>query len=89
MEDVSLSGSVLPLDYHARAWASWIPDWNGKHTDYNPSGRSFKRKELRLMAQQETVDQAGVSGFDVAATAEDLLQRAQEVADLGAALRHR
>jgi len=68
-------------------WLAWVPVWNGVPTDYNPTGRRFKRKQLQLMAQQEAFDKAGVSGFAVAETADELLERAEEVARLGERIR--
>lgn len=71
------------LALHVKSWGARIPAWNGQVTDYNPSGRRFKRKELQLMAQQHAFDQAGVSGFTAAKTAHELLERAKVVAKLG------
>lgn len=71
------------FDFYVGSWQAYVPVWNGEPTNYNPSGRKFKRKELALMAQQEGFDQTGTSGLEVAATAEELLTRAKEIAELG------
>ncbi len=77
----------MTLDYYANAWLALVPVWNGQITNYNPSGRKFKRKELRLMAQQEALDCLGNNGLAVTETADDLLTRAREIAAIGAEYR--
>lgn len=88
--DDPLTPAVLPDDdefaarlvSHVKIWSSQIPVWNGRVTAYNPSGRRFTSRELRLMAQQEAFDETGVSGFVAATTADELLERARAVAAL-------
>lgn len=75
------------MQMFADSWVAHVPIWNGKPTNYNPGGREFKRRDLELMAQQEAFDQAGISGFPVADTADELLVRAKDVAELGRRLR--
>ncbi len=36
--------AIIMLDYYANVWLAWLPVWNGQVTNYNPSGRKFKRK---------------------------------------------
>jgi hypothetical protein len=69
-------------------WLDNVHTWNhGRRSVYNPAGRKFKKRELALMAQQEGFDRAGISGFPPAQTAEELLERAQAVAEFGASFR--
>jgi len=64
------------FDFLAAGWLADMQQVNGEVLGYNPSGRSFERMELRLMASQDTSDRLGVSGEEPASTAEELLVRA-------------
>lgn len=67
------------LTVHGGHWANGAKSWNERQTPYNPSGRRFKKKELGLMAMQETFDHVVPHGFELATTADQLLARAEEV----------
>ncbi len=56
---------------------------NGRASTFNPSGRRFKRKERKLMAQQWAFDAMGVNYDEHAKTADELLSRAEEMERLG------
>jgi hypothetical protein len=56
---------------------------NGRASTFNPSGRRFKRKERKLMAQQWAFDAMGVNYDEHAKTADELLRRAEEMERLG------
>lgn len=65
------------FDFFAAAWLADMKQANGAVLRYNPSGRSYERMELRLMAAQDAFDRLGVSGEERAGTAEELLARAR------------
>lgn len=72
------------FDFAAAAWLERMKADNGRVTTFNPAGRRFKRRELKLMAQQWGFDSMGVNFAEHAKTADELLERAQQMARLGA-----
>jgi hypothetical protein len=76
------------FDQNAEAWSARMRADNGRVTSYNPSGKKFKRKQLKLMAQQWAFDSLGVNYSEHAATADELLERAEAMSRLGATFKH-
>jgi hypothetical protein len=72
------------FDDAAALWLQRMKQDNGRVTQYNPTGQRFRRRELKLMAQQWGFDSMGVNFDDHAETADELLERAQAMARLGA-----
>ena len=71
------------FDSNASAWHARMKAENGRATPYNPTGQRYKRKQLKLMAQQWAFDAMGVNYNDHAATTDELLARAEAMAELG------
>jgi hypothetical protein len=76
------------FNHNAESWLARMKTENGRVTQYNPSGRKFKRKQLKLMAQQWAFDSLGVNYSEHAATADELLERAEAMSRLGATFKH-
>lgn len=72
------------LNSGAQQFAARMQHENGRASTYNPSGRRFKRKEIKLMAQQWAFDSMGMNYDEHAKTADELLERAQEMERVGA-----
>jgi hypothetical protein len=68
-------------------WLVRMKAENGRVTPYNPIGRRFKRKQLKLMAQQWGFDSMGMNFAEHAESADTLLDRAEALARLGENLR--
>jgi hypothetical protein len=74
------------FNYNAQEWLKLMKRDNGRVTPYNPTGRRFKRRQLKLMANQRGFDAMGVNFAAHANTADELLSRAEAMTAVGASL---